>query len=54
MTDASTAPEQQDAPRSPFAGCLILIVMAVVILVLIASAAFSVKKQTDAQARSHR
>lgn len=47
MSDAPTAPEQQDAPRSPFAGCLILIVMAVVVLVLIASAGYSVKKQTD-------
>lgn len=48
MSDASNAPQQQDAPRSPFAGCLILIVMAVVILVLIASAGYSLKKQTDA------
>ncbi len=47
MTDAPNAPEHQDAPRSPFAGCLILIVMAVVVLVLIASAGYSVKKQTD-------
>lgn len=47
MTDAPNAPEHQDAPRSPFAGCLILIVMAVVVLVLITSAGYSVKKQTD-------
>jgi len=40
-------PEEQSA-RSPFAGCLILIVMAVVILVLIASAAYALKKQTSA------
>lgn len=46
MPDPDPAP--QDAPRSPFAGCLILIVMAVVVLVLIASAGYSVKKQTDA------
>jgi flagellar basal body-associated protein FliL len=43
-----SAQAQKDAPRSPFAGCLILIVMAVVILVLISSAAYFLKKQTDA------
>lgn len=48
MSETSPAPVQQDAPRSPFAGCLILIVMAVVVLVLIASAGYSVKMQTDA------
>lgn len=48
MSDAPTAPEPQDAPRSPFAGCLILIVMAVVVFVLITSAGYSLKKQTDA------
>lgn len=46
MPDSAQA--QKDAPRSPFAGCLILIVMAVVILVLISSAAYFLKKQTDA------
>ncbi|MEN8774620.1 MAG: hypothetical protein ABF379_05645 [Akkermansiaceae bacterium] len=46
MPDSDQA--QQDAPRSPFAGCLILIVMAVVILVLVSSAAYFLKKQTDA------
>ena len=45
---SATTPEQQDAPRSPFAGCLILIVIAVVISVLIASAGYSLKKQTEA------
>lgn len=45
---SSTSPDVNDAPRSPFAGCLILIVMAIVVLVLIASAGYSVKKQTDA------
>ncbi len=48
MPISAPAPASQDAPRSPFAGCLILIVMAVVVLVLIASAGYSVKKQTDA------
>lgn len=48
MSDNAPSPAPQDAPRSPFAGCLILIVMAVVVLVLIASAGYSVKKQTDA------
>ncbi|MDA7625258.1 hypothetical protein N8656_00690, partial [bacterium] len=38
----------KDAPRSPFAGCLILIVMALVILVLISSAGYFLKKQTNA------
>ena len=47
-TEETAQQEQQDAPRSPLAGCLILIVMLVVILVLIASAGYSVKKQTDA------
>lgn len=46
MPDSDQAPK--DAPRSPFAGCLILIVMAVVILVLVSSAAYFLKKQTDA------
>lgn len=46
MPDPDQAPK--DAPRSPFAGCLILIVMAVVILVLVSSAAYFLKKQTDA------
>lgn len=48
MSDATNAPEHNDAPRSPFAGCLILIVMAVVVLILAASAAYSVVKQTEA------
>ncbi len=38
----------KDVPRSPFAGCLILIVMALVVLVLISSAAYFLKKQTNA------
>jgi flagellar basal body-associated protein FliL len=46
VPDSDQAPK--DAPRSPFAGCLILIVMAVVILVLVSSAAYFLKKQTDA------
>ena len=45
--DENKKPEEQ-AARSPFAGCLILIVMALVILVLIASAAYALKKQTSA------
>jgi hypothetical protein len=48
VPDTAPAPDPQDAPRSPFAGCLILIVMAIVVLVLVASAGYSVKKQTDA------
>ena len=39
---------QNDAPRSPFAGCLILIVIAIVILILVGTTAFTLKKQTDA------
>ena len=37
-----------DAPRSPFAGCLILIVIGVVICILIGTTAYTLKKQTDA------
>ncbi len=44
---SDTSLNQQDAPRSPFAGCLILIVMAIVVIILIASAGYSIKKQTD-------
>lgn len=39
---------QNDAPRSPFAGCLILIVIGVVICILVGTTAFTLKKQTDA------
>ena len=46
VPDSDHAPK--DAPRSPFAGCLILIVMALVILVLISSAGYFLKKQTNA------
>ena len=46
------APQSSDTeneqPRSPFAGCLILIVMAIVALVLVASAGWALKKQTEA------
>lgn len=37
-----------DAPRSPFAGCLILIVIGVVICILIGTTAYTLKKQTGA------
>jgi hypothetical protein len=37
-----------DAPRSPFAGCLILIVIGVVICILVGTTAYTLKKQTDA------
>jgi len=48
VPDTVPDPASQDAPRSPFAGCLILIVMGLVVLILIASAGYTVKKQTDA------
>ena len=57
MSEPTTAPDApksneamkpEEAPRSPFAGCLILIVMGLVVLILIGAAGYSVKKQTDA------
>lgn len=56
MSEPTTAPDApenneaakpEEAPRSPFAGCLILIVMGLVVLILISAAGYSVKKQTD-------
>lgn len=38
----------QDAPRSPFAGCLILVVMGIVVLILITTTVYTLKKQTQA------
>ena len=61
VPDSDHAPK--DAPRSPFAGCLILIVMALVILVLISSAGYFLKKTNEriqnfyrrgSKSRSHR
>lgn len=39
---------KNDAPRSPFAGCLILIVIGIVICILVGTTAYTLKKQTDA------
>ena len=47
MADEETSKTEEQAARSPFAGCLILIVMGLVILVLISSAAYFLKKQTS-------
>ena len=47
MADEETQKPEEQATRSPFAGCLILIVMGLVILVLISSAAYFLKKQTS-------
>ncbi|MEN8694314.1 MAG: hypothetical protein ACN4GG_08385 [Akkermansiaceae bacterium] len=53
MSDQQTpSPQSADSAseqaRSPFAGCLILIVMAIVALVLVSSAGWALKKQTEA------
>lgn len=52
MPDSSPDPRRtnRDAPRSPFAGCLILIVIGLVICILVGTTAYTLKKQTDAYA----
>jgi hypothetical protein len=50
VTDPKDSPDQNQPPRSAFAGCLILITMAVVVMILIASAAWALKKQSTSLA----
>ncbi|MGJ8698185.1 MAG: hypothetical protein ACSHYF_17830 [Verrucomicrobiaceae bacterium] len=50
MADQSPPSPKDNQPRSPFAGCLILIVMGLVVLVLISSAGWALKKQSEALA----
>jgi len=45
--NTSPSPETEEPVRSPFAGCLIFIVIAVVALSVITFAAYSFKKQTE-------
>lgn len=49
--DSHSPDTQEEQPRSPLAGCLILIVMAIVALVIASSAAWALKKQTEAIAK---